>query len=63
LFNLALTTILLLLRELIFGVGAALPADYLLYIGCNITFILFDYGFTKLIWFYIERISKHLRKI
>ena len=62
LFNLALTVILLLLREMIFGTDAALPGNLLLYIGCNVVFILFDYGFTKVIWLYIERVSRYFKK-
>ena len=61
-FNVALSVIWIFLRALVFGYLGALPEAILLYIGCNAAFIAFDYGFSKLIWFYIERISKHMKK-
>ncbi len=45
---------------------AALPvgdwATWLLYLGGNAVFLVYDFGFTKLIGFYIARIDKPLRK-
>jgi len=33
-----------------------------LLLGGSIIFVIYDFGFTKLIWFYINRISKLMRK-
>lgn len=62
-FNAALSVIWIFLGALVFGDLGDLPETALLYIGCNAAFVAFDYGFSKLIWFYIERISKHMKKM
>jgi len=61
-FNASLTVIWFLLRGLIFGSFGDTPGAALIYIAGNIIFVIFDYGYTKLIWFYIERVSKYMRK-
>jgi len=57
-FNAAFTVVLFLLRGLVLGGFSALPGAAVLYLGGNVVFLLFDYGFSKLIWFYINRVSK-----
>jgi len=56
--NAALTVIWFFLRALIFDFGDETPLVALLYLGGNIVFALFDYGFSKLIWLYINRVSR-----
>ena len=59
-FNVALTVLWFLFRELFI---AALPFELHLVFVCligSIVFLIYDYGFTKLIWFYINRISKNI---
>jgi len=56
-FNAALTIIWFLLRELIFNSEISAPAAIMYPVG-NAVFVLFDYGYSKLIWFYINRVSK-----
>lgn len=34
----------------------------LIYVFGNVVFLLFDFGFTKLIWFYINRVSRIINK-
>ena len=58
-FNASFTIIWVLLRTLIFDFGDNMPSVALFYLAGNVIFILFDYGFTKVIWFYINRISRH----
>ncbi|MCL2365676.1 MAG: hypothetical protein FWC75_01345 [Oscillospiraceae bacterium] len=57
-FNAALTGIWLLMRELVTGIVGDMIPVLLIYVGGNVIFVLFDYGFSKLIWFYINRISR-----
>jgi hypothetical protein len=59
-FNATLTVIWFLLRELVFDFGDNMPSVIILYIAGSAVFALFDYGFTKLVWFYIERVSKQI---
>ena len=61
-FNAAFTVVLFLLRALILGGYSVLPGVAVLYPGGNVVFLLFDYGFSKLIWFYINRVSKNVFK-
>jgi len=61
-FNAVLTVSWIFLRELIFAFGEDQPGVVLLYIGGSAVFVVFDYGFTKVIWLYINRISKYLKK-
>jgi hypothetical protein len=60
-FNAALTVAWFLLRELVFDLGDDMPNVIFIYLGGSAVFALFDYGFTKLIWFYIERVSKQIK--
>jgi len=56
--NVSLTVIWFLFRTIIFDLGDEPPALIILYAGANVVFAMFDYGFTKLIRFYMGRISK-----
>jgi len=60
-FNAALSVVWFLLKELVINDTESLPGAFLLYLGGNIVFIIFDYGFSKLIRFYIDRISTFTR--
>jgi len=60
-FNAALTVIWFLLRALIFD--AEFPyAVAVLYLGGSVVFVLYDYGYTKIIRFYTERVSKYISR-
>ena len=61
-FNLALTILWLILKTLVFDMGGYSPGTPVVYAGCNVIFIVFDYGYSKLIRFYTERISVFIRK-
>ena len=61
-FNIALTLALFFLKELIFEAEEILPGKIVLYIGGNLVFILFDYGFSKVIDYYKNRVSGYRRK-
>jgi len=60
-FNASLTVMWFLMRSLIIGAIANIDGMLLIFIAGNVAFIVYDYGFTKLIWFYINRISKFNR--
>ena len=60
-FNVSLTVLWLFFRAFFFSVFVSNSSFLLIYIVGNFVFVLFDYGFTKLVWFYIERVSR-LRK-
>jgi len=57
-FNIALTAIWLFFRALIFDFGDNAPDFLLLCVSGSAVFALFDYGFTKVAWLYINRVSK-----
>ena len=59
-FNIALIIILFFLRTLILGNSLNYPTP-VLYAGGNIIFIVFDYGFSKVMRFYNERVSKRMK--
>jgi len=61
-FNAALTVMWFFLREIVFDFGEYMPGAALMYLGGSVIFVLFDYGFTKGIWFYINRISNYMKK-
>lgn len=62
-FNVVLTLFWFGLRTVFL---AALPipteATWLVYLAGNVSFLVYDFGFTKLIAFYVERVDKVLRK-
>ena len=57
-FNAALTVTWFLLGELLFGTRENMPGALVIYPAGNAVFALFDYGFTKIIWLYTNRVSK-----
>ena len=61
-FNAALTIMWFLFRNLIFSIDNKLSYLFLLYLGGSVVFAIFDYGFTKVIWLYINRISKYIHR-
>ena len=61
-FNAALTIIWFFIRELAFGFVENPPNIIVLYIISSAVFALFDYGYTKVVWLYIDRVSKHIKK-
>ena len=61
-FNAALTMVWFLLREIIFDFGENVPNALFIYVGGSLVFVIFDYGFTKLVWLYLSRISRFMRK-
>ena len=58
-FNASLTVIWFLLRGLFLGFGGRYPGAAVVYLGGSVVFAVYDYGYTKLIWFYLDRISKY----
>ena len=52
----------LVFLDIIFNVSAPKWNTIILYIAGNMVFQVFDFGLSKLIWFYIERVSKKVRK-
>jgi hypothetical protein len=62
LFNGALTAFWFLFRELVFSIQLANYGTAVVYIIGNVVFIIFDFGVSKMIGFYIARISKNLKK-
>jgi hypothetical protein len=47
---------------ILLGAGAHMPSLAILYPLTTIVFVIFDYGFTKLIRFYVVRVSKYVNK-
>ena len=61
-FNAALTVIWFFTGFLILSQRENLPPIVLIYVLGSIVFVLFDYGYTKVIWLYINRVSKFNKK-
>jgi hypothetical protein len=61
-FNAALSVIWLFFKSLIFEAKYLGFNTILVYIAANFIFVLYDIGLSRLIGFYIDRISKHLWK-
>jgi len=57
-FNTSLTVTWFFFRSFFIQAYETVPGVLVIYLGGNLLFALFDYGFTKLVWFYIERISR-----
>jgi hypothetical protein len=57
-FNVSLSVIWFFLMELIFQPIENLPGIAFIYIGGNVIFAVYDYGYSKLIWLYISRVSR-----
>lgn len=60
-FNAALTVLWFLVGALTFDFADTVPGTALTYLAGNAVFILFDYGFSKVIALYGERVSKKNR--
>ena len=61
-FNAAFTLIYLVMRTAVLdSLPAALGTAWFLYLVGNIVFLLYDYGFSKLIGFYIARIARAVK--
>ena len=60
-FNAALSIIFVFLREVLSDLGEYAPGAIVIYLVGNVVFVLFDYGYSKVIWFYMNRISRYLR--
>ena len=58
--NIALTAIIVLFNNLIFSVQSLTDSLFVVYLGANVVFVIFDLGVTKAMGFYIKRLSvKH----
>ena len=57
-FNVALTVILVFLKETLLGFRERLPGVPVLYLLGNAVFALYDYGYSNVLRLYIDRISK-----
>ena len=61
-FNISFAVIFYIFNELVIAfISFELHTVFILLIA-NIVFLLFDYGYSKLIWFYINRISSVINK-
>lgn len=61
-FNVAFTLIYLLMQAAVLNsLPSALSITWVLYIVGNVVFLLYDFGFSKLIGFYIARIGRAVR--
>lgn len=61
-FNAALTVLYLVMRTAVLqSLPEALSAAWLLYLAGNIVFLIYDFGFSKLIAVYIARIQRAVR--
>ncbi len=61
-FNAAFTLIFLVTNAaMLASLPAALGVTWVLYLAANVVFLIYDFGFTKLIVFYITRISRGVR--
>ena len=47
---------------LLAGLPAVFEQLWVLYLGGNIVFLIYDYGFSKLVMFYAARIDKAIRR-
>jgi len=57
-FNISLTVVWYIFNEWVYDFSSLNIHIVLVYLGGSAVFVLFDYGFTKAIWFYINRISR-----
>lgn len=61
-FNISFTLIYLVMREAVLGsLPVAMGITWVLYAAGNLVFLLYDFGFSKLIGFYIARIGRAVR--
>jgi len=62
-FNSALAAVWFFLRGLIFEFEGTQHSALYIFVGGSIVFLVFDYGFTKVIMLYINRVAKHTKRI
>lgn len=61
-FNAAFTLIFLVMRAAVLdSLPAALGTTWVLYLVANVVFLVYDFGFSRLIGFYVARISRAVR--
>ena len=61
-FNLAFSLVYIIMREAVLGsLPSALNVGWLIYLIGNFVFLIYDFGFSKLISFYIARIGRAVR--
>lgn len=61
-FNLAFSLVYIIMREAVLGsLPSALNVGWLIYLIGNVVFLIYDFGFSKLISFYIARIGRAVR--
>ena len=58
-FNAALTVMWFLFREMLLGFSEGIPGILIVYILGNVIFVVYDYGYSKVIRFYAERVSRY----
>ena len=61
-FNALFTVVWLLIGKLIFSDKILSYPVAIIYLGCNVVFVLYDLGLSKLIVYYINRISNKLKR-
>ena len=57
-FNASLSVLWFLIRGVILGYSGSIPVAMAVYLLGSAVFAVFDYGYSKVIWFYINRVSK-----
>ena len=60
--NIAMTVIVFVFSELVFHAEFLNQHTVLLYLAVNVVFVIYDFGVSKLIEFYINRISKQIKR-
>lgn len=61
-FNASFTLIFLVMRAAVLdSLPAALGTVWVLYLAANVVFLVYDFGFSRLIGFYVARISRAVR--
>lgn len=61
-FNAAFTALYVFMRQMVLNsLPSALHRVWLLYLAANVVFLIYDFGVTKLIAFYIARIDRAIR--
>ena len=61
-FNAALTVLWFFLKDLFFDFGENTPGVIIIYLLGSAVFAVFDYGYSKVLLFYIDRVSKYTKK-
>jgi len=61
-FNASLLVMWFFMREMLLGFAGDVQGAFFIFLVGSVIFIIFDFGYTKLIWFYIDRVSKFIRR-